>query len=60
MYLASYHVNTNMDYLHIDSDIPGHLVYLTTWSPFVCEVFLVEQEDYNCDAVSNYIEERIN
>ena len=44
----------------MDSDIPDHLVYLTAWIPFVYEVFLVEQEDYSCDAVSNYIEEQKN
>ena len=42
MYLASYHVNTNVDYLLMDPDIPGHLIYLTVWIPLACEVFLVE------------------
>ena len=44
----------------MDSYIPGLLVYLTAWIPFMCEVSLVEQEDYNHDAVSNYIEKRKN
>ena len=36
-----------MDSLHLDSMICGHHIYKNIWTPFICEIFSVEQEAYN-------------
>ena len=38
---------TYMDTLHVDADIRGHHIYKTSWTPFVGELLLVQQEDHN-------------
>ena len=37
---------TYMDTLHVDDDIRGHHIYKISWTPFVGEILLV-QEDHN-------------